>query len=66
MLVSSLIYKEFQEAVSAIKGKSVQDCLLDGRMLKINKRHGKWVVCNCKKKQMELFRQLNTKLSVEA
>ena len=65
MLSSSLIRKEFEDAVKAVKGKSAQDCLLDARMVKADKRHGVWAVCNCRKKQVELFQLLNTKLAVE-
>ena len=65
MLVSSLIRREFEDAVKAVKGKSAQDCLLDARMVKADKRRGVWAVCNCRKKQVELFESLNTKLAVE-
>lgn len=65
MLVSSLILREFEDAVKAVKGKSVQDCLLDARMVKADKRRGVWTVCNCRKKQVDLFELLNTKLAVE-
>lgn len=65
MLVSSLIRREFEDAVKAVKGKSAQDCLLDARMVKADKRRGVWAVCNCRKKQAELFESLNTKLAVE-
>ena len=65
MLVSSLIRKEFEDAVKAVKGKSAHDCLLDARMVKADKRRGVWAVCNCRKKQVELFKLLNTSLAVE-
>lgn len=65
MLVSSLIRREFEDAVKAVKGKSAQDCLLDARMVKADKRRGVWTACNCRKKQVELFESLNTKLMVE-
>lgn len=64
MLVSALIYRELENAVVAIKGKSLQDCLLDARMVKANKRHGKWTVCNCRAKQVKLFKELRTDLVV--
>ena len=66
MLVSALIRREFEEAAKNIKGKSVQDCLLDARMVKANKRHDVWCVCNCGRKQRDLFKQLNTSISVLA
>lgn len=65
MLISALIHREFQAAACKIKGKSIQDCLLEARMVKANKRRGNWIVCNCRKKQMDLFKQLNTPMSVE-
>ena len=65
MLVSSLIHREFENAAKAVKGKSAQDCLLDARMVKANLRRGVWTVSNCRKKQVELFEALNTKLTVE-
>ena len=43
----------------------IQDCLLEARMVKANKRRENWIVCNCRKKQMDLFKQLNTPMSVE-
>lgn len=64
MLVTALIHREFEDAVKAVKGKSAQDCLLEARMVKANKRYGKWTVCNCKKSRQDLFRQLNTPMAV--
>lgn len=64
MLVSALIHQEFAAAVKAVKGKSIQDCLLDARMVKANKRRGTWMVNNCRKKQLDLFKQLHTDMSV--
>ena len=66
MLVSALIHREFEEAAKNVKGKSVQDCLLDARMVKANKRRDVWCVCNCGKKQRNLFQQLNTPMAVNA
>ena len=65
MLVSALIHREFEKAVKSVKGKSVQDCLLDARMIKATKRRGVWTVSNCRKKQIDLFAALNTNLAVE-
>ena len=66
MLVSALIHQEFEEASASIKGKSVQSCLLDARMVKIHKRHGNWSVCNLLGKQKELFKQLNTEANIQS
>ena len=65
MLVSALIHQEFEAAAASIPGKSIQDCLLEARMVKAHKRHGKWSVCNLLKRQAELFSQLNTKPVVD-
>jgi len=65
MLTSALIHSEFEAAAACIKGKSVQDCILDAKMVKANLRKGKWIVCNCKKNRQELFAQLHTTMAVE-
>ena len=64
MLVSALIHQEMEAAVANIEGKNVSTCLLESRMVKAHKRHDNWIVCNCLKKQVELFKQLNTPLEV--
>ena len=66
MLISSLIYHEMSETAKAIEGKTLQTSLLEARMVKANKRHGKWTVCNCLKKQVALFRAFNTAMQVDA
>ena len=40
MLVSALIHQAFVAAIKAVIGKSIQDCLLDARMVKENKHRG--------------------------
>ena len=64
MLVSALIHQEMEAAVANIEVKNVSTCLLESRMVKAHKRHDNWIVCNCLKKQVELFKQLNTPLEV--
>ena len=64
MLVSALIHREMEVAAADVEGKNVTTCLLEARMVKAHKRHGEWTVCNCLKKQVELFRQLNTPLTI--
>ena len=54
-----------KEATKEIKGKSIQDCLLEARMLKAHKRIDKWTVTNCLKKQKELLDELKTPLAIE-
>lgn len=53
-----------EEAVESIDGKNVSTCLLESRMVKAHKRCGNWTVCNCLKKQAELFKQLHTPMEV--
>ena len=60
MLISSLIYHDMVEASKAVNGKSIETCLLEARMVKVHKRHGKWSICNCLKKQVALFKAFNT------
>ncbi len=65
MLVEALIYHDFQNAMKDVKGKTIRDCLLDARMIKIHKRKDTWQICNCKKSILNLFEQLNTQMAVE-
>ena len=64
MLVEALIHHEFEEAARAVQGFSVQDCLLQARMVKADKRYGSWCVANCIPRQQKLFKKLNTPLTV--
>ena len=64
MLISALIHREMENAVKCIEGKSVQTCLLEAKMIKANKRRDTWTVCNCLPKKKELFKLLNTPLTV--
>ncbi len=64
MLVSSLIHHELAVSIRKLKTKSVQECLLDARMIKINKRNGVWTTANCKTAIADMFRTLNTPLIV--
>ena len=41
MLISSLIYHDMVEASKAVKGKNIETCLLEARMVRVHKRHGK-------------------------
>ncbi len=65
MLVSALIHQEVTAAVAGIKDTNLSSCLLNASMVKAYMNAGKWRVCNCGKEQKELFRQLNTPLTVE-
>ncbi len=62
MLVAALIHREVEIAVAGLENKNVTTCLLEAKMVKAHKRHGIWTVCNCLKKQVELFKSLGTPL----
>lgn len=64
MLIEALIHHEFEEASRAVQGFSVQDCLLQARMVKADKRYGSWCVSNCIPRLQKLFKKLNTPLAV--
>ena len=63
MLISSLIYHNVKVAVKNLKTKHIEDCLLDARMVKINKKGQKWVAVNCKSTLKDMFAAMNTDLT---
>lgn len=65
-LVTALVHRGLSEACGAVRGKSVDDCLLEARMVKANKVAGAWTCSNLLERQRRLFESLNTPLSVEA
>jgi len=65
MLVTALVHKGLADACASVKGKSVDDCLLEARMVKANKVGGRWVPSNLLARQQDLFDALGTPLSVE-
>ena len=65
MLVTALVHKGLEGVCAMVKGKSVDDCLLDARMVKANKVGGRWVCGNLLSKQRELFDTLGVPLSVD-
>lgn len=64
MLITSLIHHELSLSIKKLKGKTIQECLLDARMIKINKRNDIWTVANCKASIADMFRSLNTPLAI--
>ena len=62
MLVAALIHQEVKTAVSVLPNKNIETCLLEAKMVKLHKRHGEWTICNCLKKQLNLFKNLQTPL----
>ncbi|WP_371297995.1 transposase [Paraeggerthella sp.] len=65
-LVTALVHRDLADACRAVKGKSVDDCLLEARMVKANKVGGRWVCCNLTSRQERLFAALKAPLSVDA
>ncbi len=65
-LVTALVHRDVAEACKAVKGKSVDDCLLEARMVKANKVGGRWVCGDLLERQRRLFGSLNAPLTVEA
>ena len=64
LLVSSIIHREFAEHVQkAGVRNSIQDVLLDSRMVKIVKRGGVWKCENRKQSQVVLLEKLGTSLN---
>jgi transposase len=66
MLVTALVHKGLEDACARVKGKSVDDCLVEARMVKANKVGTRWVLSNLLARQQDLFDALNTPLSMEA
>ena len=62
MLIVGLIYEELKLAVKDINGKSINDCLLEAKFIKINKKGNNWSVSNAKKDLQELMSKLNVDL----
>lgn len=62
MLVTSLIQHELAVRAKEIGKKSINECLLDARMVKINKRNGKWIAANCRSSVTKMFNDFNTEL----
>lgn len=61
MLITSLIHEEMHRVVmDALPGKTVDDCIIEARMVKINLRYGRWIRTNMKKPLQELFAKLHT------
>ncbi len=62
MLIVGLVYRELSQEVKAIKGKSIDDCLLQARIIKLNKKGNGWVVSNAKKSLQQTMEKLNIDL----
>jgi transposase len=65
LMVSAMIHGEVQKAVSKLPSRtSVKDAILHSRMVKINKRDGRWICTNCKKSHRELLEHLGASLTI--
>jgi len=62
MLVVSLIHQEMQIVVKQIKSRTIDDCLLESRFLKLHKQNNKWGPTNVKKGLQELARAFHVDL----
>jgi len=51
MLIIGLIHSEFDKAMKEIKGKTIDDVLLEGRFIKIHKSEKQWYIEKNEKEQ---------------
>lgn len=61
MLVTGLIHSEMEKtmAASTIKGKTIDDCLIDAAFIKIHKSGTKWRIENILQKTKNMMEELN-------
>lgn len=59
MLITGLVYEDLHKASNNVKGKTLDDCLLAARFVKIHHEKNKWVKTNMKRSIQELLTQLN-------
>ncbi|MDO4537479.1 MAG: hypothetical protein Q4B54_04900 [Coriobacteriales bacterium] len=65
-LVASLVRKSLCDLVGeALPGRTVEEVLLDARLVKAHLRDGIWGCCNCKGSVRELFAKLGVPLEVK-
>ena len=62
MLIIGLIYQELKEATKQVNGKSVDDCLLESRFIKINKKGNEWITSNATKDLQQMMETLHVNL----
>lgn len=64
-LVASLVRKGLSDLVrDRLPGRTVDEVLLDARLVKAHLRHGSWGCCNCKGSVRDLFARLGVPLEV--
>ena len=62
MLIVGLIHQEMVEATKGITNKSINDCIMETKFIKLNKKGSKWCVSNAKKELQSLMLKLNVDL----
>lgn len=62
MLIVGLIHHELKENFSSIRGKSIDDCLLEARFAKLNFKNGIYSVSKIKKDTQNLLETLHTNI----
>lgn len=63
MLIVGLIYEEVKKATQNIKGKSLDNILLESKFIKLCKRKNTWEATNCRKNLQEIMEKLNIDLA---
>lgn len=66
MLITGMIHSEIKKAVTdSVKGKSIDDCMLEAAFLKIHKLNNKWKIENIKTKTKEMMELLGVDFEKE-
>ena len=62
MLIVGLIHQELTETIISLKGKSVDDCLLEARFAKLNLKNGIYSISKIKKNTQSLLETLHVNI----
>lgn len=65
MLTTSLVYECMRKAASVVQGRTLDDCLLTARFIKIHYEKNKWVRTNMRKNIQEMMTALNVDFKAE-
>lgn len=65
MLIVGLIHNEFSSSIKKVKGKTIDDCLLEARFTKIHKMNNRWIISNVKKELRAMMELLNVDFAEE-
>ena len=63
MLIVGLIYHDMKDVAKVIRGKSIDDLILETKFIKLNKKGTKWCVSNARKELQVLMGKLNVDLT---